>query len=108
MNSSKQIKPRGKKNITEEPEVVESLLRTEVETPIEAESSREVKRGWEMSDMSSENRRIPAGNCKTLPETGSLSTTEDEVSTELMRVFVEASTRGFLLPTIANHELQQV
>lgn len=91
---------------TNEPEVMESLLRTEVESPTKAESSKEANLGLEIAVLSLEIRRIPGGNCK-LVDASSTSWTRwsslgrDKLSTELISVLVEVSTRGFLLlPTI--------
>ena len=84
---------------------MDSLLRTEVETPIKAESSREANRWSEMSVFSLDNWRIPAGNCKILVR--SSARIGDELSTELTRLLVEASSRGFLLPTIATEAKAQ-
>lgn len=98
--------------ITSEPEVTESVLRSEVESPIKAASSREMVL-WRDTD----NLRIPARNCNTVCALSSpkeclligadsiwfpFCLLDELLSTELMSDFVEESTRGFLLllPTI--------
>jgi len=98
--------------ITSEPEVIESRLRSEVERPIKAASSREMVLWRDF------NLRIPARNCNCntvgapkeclLIGADSISFPVcliDELSTELTSDFVEESTRGFLLlPTIVDTE----
>lgn len=74
--------------ITGEPEVMESVLRREVERAMSAE--------WSKEGNLLENRRIPTGKLK-LGNSFSLIEELEDFNTELIAVLVEHRIRGFLL-----------